>query len=263
MLNWNQLVQCSLLYFGGCVFREETRFGSLPISILLFRRVDRPLWLSVIFKHKGAHLKGLNANLISYMKQSWFIFPELFFLSLQTTFPTHSPHPPQHTPRPGWNHAFQHAVKGMGKCSVDGCHDPPAPNPPTHPPTHPFFLFLQSISAHSRCLAEPKDSSDIEREVLGTSFILCSHNCHSSSSGQSCTTHLIISSCCVWVGGCLFLFSVDGLKDLNLSLYKHWDWINRSSRSVRPSCWCVGYISMPRVQFFTFACNPFPPTGTE
>lgn len=37
------------------------------------------------FSNIKAHLKRLNANLISYMKQSWFTFPELFFLSLQTT----------------------------------------------------------------------------------------------------------------------------------------------------------------------------------
>ena len=71
--------------FWWLCFREEAGFGSLPVSILLFLCSDRLLRLSVIFRHKGPHLKRLNANLISYMKQSWFIFTKLFFPCLQTT----------------------------------------------------------------------------------------------------------------------------------------------------------------------------------
>lgn len=41
-----------------------------------------------------AHVKRLNANLISYMKQSWFTFYESFFLGLQTTQCT-PPSPPR------------------------------------------------------------------------------------------------------------------------------------------------------------------------
>lgn len=74
-----------VLYFGGCVFVRKLDLAPCLFPFSFFLWVDRLLWLSVIFEHKGAHLKRLNANLISYMKQSWFIFPELFFLSLQTT----------------------------------------------------------------------------------------------------------------------------------------------------------------------------------
>lgn len=127
---------------------------------------------------------------------------------------SHPPTPPlspplSPPPLPGWTYAFQHPVKGTGKCSVDCCNSPPAP--PHAPPTlphHLFFFSSGSISANSRCLAKPEDTSDTEREVLGTSFTLCSHSCHSSYSGQSWMKHLIISCSSVCV--CEFLFSVDG-----------------------------------------------------
>lgn len=83
----------SLLYFGASVFfREETRFGSLPISIPSFCE-STGYYDCQSFSNIKAHLKRLNANLISYMKQSWFTFPELFFLSLQTTT-QRTPHTP-------------------------------------------------------------------------------------------------------------------------------------------------------------------------
>lgn len=141
------------LFWRPCL-HEETRFGSLPFSILLCLWVDCLLWLSVIFKHEGAHLKRLNANLISYMKQSWFIFPELFFPTLQTTeriprFPS------THTPLLAGIMPFNIQSKELGSVLWTLA---TTPNPPTH-----LRLYLQSISAHSRCWAKPKDNSDIEK----------------------------------------------------------------------------------------------------
>lgn len=141
----------AFIYFFFWGFREETRFGSLPFPIL---RLVWLLWLSVIFKHEGAHLKRLNANLISYMKQSWFIFPELFFPTLQTTS-QHTPHTTSaHTPLLAGIVPFNIQSKEWGSVLWTVATAPKAPHPPP---------FLQSISAHSRCRAEPKDSSEIEK----------------------------------------------------------------------------------------------------
>lgn len=144
IMSWTKLKSAGplllALLWRLCFFVRKLDLAPCPFPFSSFLWVDRLLWLSVIFKHKGVHLKRLNANLISYMKQSWFIFPELFFLSLQTTS-QRTPHTPltHYPPPPGWNHAFQHPVKGMGKRSVDSCHDPPAPNP--LPPSQPTTLF--------------------------------------------------------------------------------------------------------------------------
>lgn len=220
MLNWNQLVRCSLLYFGSPVFHKETRFGSLPIFRSLFLWADRLLWLSVIFKHKGSFEKAQCKSHILH-ETVLIYFPWAFLPESSNNHPNALPAPPHDN----LNHAFQHPVKGMGKCSVDGCHDLPAPSTP-HPNTHKHTLplFLQSLSAHCRCCGEPKDNSDIEGKYIGNfiytvltqlSFILlCVY----------CMTHFIISRCCVSV--CLFLFLLDAQRKIkrylspNLLLHK-------------------------------------------
>lgn len=149
----------SLLYFGGSVFCEETRFGSLPISIPSFCE-STGYYDCQSFSNIKAHLKRLNANLISYMKQSWFTF----LPKSSNNHPTHSPHPPY-----SWNHAFQHPVKGMGKCSVDSCHDPPAPNPPS-PPKHTHNPFSFSSSWYlptAGAAASPKITVILKDKYIG------------------------------------------------------------------------------------------------
>ncbi|KAF3844921.1 hypothetical protein F7725_008084 [Dissostichus mawsoni] len=60
--------------------------------------------------------------------------------------------PPQHAPRRGWNHAFQHPVKGMEKCSEDSCHNPPATKPtPTHPFSSGRYLPTAGADTHRIC----------------------------------------------------------------------------------------------------------------
>lgn len=135
--------------FGRLCVCEETRFGSFPVSILPFLHVGQLLQLSVILRHKGAHLKRLNANLISYMKQSWFIFPALFFLSLQTPSQRTQRTPSMDTP-PQLESCLSTSSQRNGKSSlwtVATLHQHLTPPPP------PPAAFLQSISAHSRCRA--------------------------------------------------------------------------------------------------------------
>lgn len=84
-------------FFSSHIFDSKTEdLAGCPFPFSSFFDLLGLLWLSLMFQHKGAHLKGLNAKLISYMKQSWFIFPALFFLNLQTTI--FLPHPSGITP---------------------------------------------------------------------------------------------------------------------------------------------------------------------
>lgn len=95
-----------LLYFGGYVFREETRFGSLPISILLFLWVAQLLWLSVIFRHKGAHLKKAQCKSHILHETVLIYFPWAFLPKSLNNLPTHSLHSlnPLKAPKPNPPH---------------------------------------------------------------------------------------------------------------------------------------------------------------
>lgn len=67
-ISWSSALS-ALLWSLCFFFREETRFGSLPISIPSFCE-STGYYDCQSFSNIKAHLKRLNANLISYMKQS-------------------------------------------------------------------------------------------------------------------------------------------------------------------------------------------------
>lgn len=123
------LALCFFYFFCRLCFYEVTSFGSVPVSVLLCVHVNLLLWLSVIFRHKGAHLKRPNANFISYMKQSWFIFTKLIFPCLQTAA-LHS-FPCRLAPR------LAAAVVRNRRALCGWYHGPRAPKrPTTHSRTH-------------------------------------------------------------------------------------------------------------------------------
>lgn len=217
------LAHCAL-FWRPC-FHEETRFGSLPFSILLCLWVDCLLWLSVIFKHEGAHLKRLNANLISYMKQSWFIFPELFFPTLQTSQRTPRI-PSTHTPLLAGIMPFNMQSKESVLWTLAT-----APHPP---PTCPFTFsrYLPTAGAEP----SPKITVILKKEKYWEPNL---------DSAHITVIRLILGKLddtpyyqrllclCLWMPISLFCGC---LKDLNvvylsqnLLLYKHCEWINRYS----------------------------------
>ena len=155
MLNWNQLVRCSLLHFLPLEPVFLFLWGNqiwLPAHFHSPLSASRPGYYDCqsFFEHKGAHLKRLNANLISYMKQSWFIFPQLFFLSLQTTSQrTPSPYPP--TPLAGIT-PFNIQSKEWGSAlwtvaTILQHLTPPTTTPPRYPFSFPSSRYLPTAGA--------------------------------------------------------------------------------------------------------------------
>lgn len=218
--------------FKRLCFHEETRFGSLPISIVLFLWGERLLWLSVIFRHKGAHLKRLNANLISYKKHSWFIFAKLFFLSRQTTS-----QPISHIP--SWLELHLSASSQRNREVLCGW------LPPYHPHTHictpaprltyplPCFPFPPVNNSTAGVEPSPKIAEILTREkVLETSFILYSGNCFFTFIlGKAGRYTLLSVAVAFFVCGCLCFFLC--VKDLKLAylsqnqvFFKYLHWLN-------------------------------------
>lgn len=233
----------------------------MPISVQLCLHVDLLLWLSVIFRHKGDHLKRPNANFISYMKQSWFIFAKLFFPCLQTTA-LHTLPPP----------AFLQPYRETGERSMDGYHSPRAPKrPATHSqihasPLHPTHIFLQSISASSRCSTKPKHTKK-KKKVKGSLFKLSSHRCfpfYFCKVGWYTFWSAVVCFVVVLYEG-FFLC----MKDLKMPYFAPESaafqtlWLNKQINFLKLlHDWCVGYIyatrSVPHLCLLFFV-----PNGTD
>ena len=188
---------------------------------------------------KGAHLKRLNANLISYMKQSWFIFSELFFLSLQTISQraARAPPPPSTPPPlPAGIMPFNIQSKEWGSALWTLATDLQHLSPPRHPPT---CLFSSSSSRYLPTAgAESSPKIAVILKKGGKYWELHLESVHIAVIrlilGKA-GWHAFLSAAAVSVFVDAFFFFCGCLRDVKveyssqtLLLYKYCDWINRS-----------------------------------
>lgn len=123
---------------------------SASFSILFFLWIKRPLSLSVILWHKSPCLNRLNVNLISYIKQSWFIFLQFFWLNSSNSASS-------------WLESHLSTSTSKDREEAGQSHLTPPLSVPICP---------------QQVLGSLKDSSDIAKggkKVPRSSFIRCSH----------------------------------------------------------------------------------------